>query len=319
VQSAYYDFFEDSKSPAVRSLQRVIAEIAPIDVPVLLVGDSGTGKDVTARRIHELSRYRHGPFTKLTCHTLSELVLEKVWAHLTRNGDKSDSFEGGTLFLDEIAELNPVCQTKLLQKLDSERPTGRHGLGVRLISAVRRDLEDEVHARRFNRELYYRLNGICLRLPALRNRKEDVAELADFLLAKYALQLGRTKPVLTSERLRLLTEHSWPGNIRELEKVVEQIVSSGDDQLTWFSFDALVDPTSHTSVLPANLSLKEAAREASRCAERELILRSLERTHWNRKRAAKELQISYKALLYKLKRIVSDASTNADGSLGERE
>jgi two-component system, NtrC family, response regulator AtoC len=161
-----------------------------------------------------------------------------------------------------------------------------------------------MHAGRFRSELYYRINGVCLRLPPLRDRREDIPLLVEFFLTKYAAQLGRPRPCLSPRTLQILGEHSWPGNIRELENVVKKIVALGDEQLATAELGAAAGETRKTdAAVRHNHSLKAAARAASREAERELIMKALARTRWNRKRAAQELQISYKSLLYKLKQI----------------
>ena len=176
-------------------------------------------------------------------------------------------------------------------------------LGARIISITSRNLDEEMRAGRFRAELYYRVNGVCLRLPPLRDRREDIPILVEFFLNKHAAQLGRPRPSLSPRTLRTLLEHSWPGNIRELENVVKKIVALGDEQLGIAELvSAPVQPPAEVPETPA-YSLKAAARAASRGAEREMILKVLSHTRWNRKRAAQELQISYKSLLYKLKQI----------------
>jgi two-component system response regulator AtoC len=164
-------------------------------------------------------------------------------------------------------------------------------------------LEKEVEAGRFRPELYFRINGVILRLPPLRERKEDIHVLLEYFLAKHSNEFKKNTPELSSEVRELLLSYDWPGNIRELENAAKKILAIGDPTL------ALGDLRASRSVVPLTCenarasSLKAAARAASRRAERELILRALEQTHWNRKRAARELQISYKSLLYKIKQI----------------
>lgn len=181
---------------------------------------------------------------------------------------------------------------------------GRRGKKVsRFISSTSRNLEKEVEAGRFRRELYFRINGVILRLPPLRERKEDIPVLLEYFLAKHSNELKKNTPELSSEARELLVSYDWPGNIRELENVAKKIIAVGDPTR------ALGDLRAARVALPVNgeseavSSLKVAARAASRRAERELILKALEQTHWNRKRAARELQISYKSLLYKIKQI----------------
>jgi two-component system response regulator AtoC len=288
-------------SPAMLALERVIVDIAPTNIPVLLLGESGTGKEVVAMRIHGLSRQAQQPFHKLSCAALTPETLNGSNGH---NGHR-DRWSG-SLFLDEISELDAQCQPKLLHLL----PEGA-AANTRIIAATRRSLEEEMHAGRFREELYYRLNGVCLRLPPLRHRREDIPALVEHFLACYAEQFGRPRPRLRSHTLRLLQEHAWPGNVRELENVIKKIVALGDESLALADLGGMhAEPApgngngnGHGNGAHAGVSLKQAARAASRQAERELILRVLARTRWNRKRAAQELQISYKALLYKLKQI----------------
>ena len=297
----------------MRALERVIADIAPTDIPVLLVGESGTGKEAVALEIHRRSRRSNEAFFKCNCATLTRDSLPTSLP-VTGNG------LGGTLFLDEISQLEPANQARLLHLLpDGDRVPPQHCLGARVISATARNLDDDMRGGRFREELYYRINGVCLRLPSLRHRREDIPVLLAFFLKKYASLFDRLEPQLGSIGMDLLLQHSWPGNIRELENIARQIVALGDEQL------ALSDLASGTSAAVAEpapkpiasasrgngRSLKEASREASRKAERELILKALERTRWNRKRTARELQISYKALLYKLKQMDLDGANDS--------
>jgi DNA-binding NtrC family response regulator len=155
------------------------------------------------------------------------------------------------------------------------------------------------------------MNGVCLRLPPLRERRKDIASLAEFFMAKHAVVFGRPRRALSSRTLQIFAEHSWPGNIRQLENVVKNIVALGDEDLSVAELATSPAEKRPIASNPRSDSLKAAARAASREAERELILRALERTRWNRKRAARELQISYKSLLYKLKQIgLEDAQAN---------
>lgn len=189
---------------------------------------------------------------------------------------------------------------------------GTATIAARVISSTAHDLEAEIRAGRFRSELYYRIHGVCLRLPPLRERRDDIPALAEFLLAKHASQLGRPQPALRQESLNALMDYGWLGNVRELENVMRNIVALGDEQLA-ISELRFARPASAKPAVPAvrSYSLKAAARAASRETERELILDALARTRWNRKRAAQELQISYKSLLYKLKQIgIDEKETN---------
>jgi two-component system response regulator AtoC len=227
---------------------------------------------------------------------------------------------GCTIFLDEISQLDFLGQDRLLQLLlEAELIESGSYFGARLISATTRDLEGEMCAGRFRRELYYRISGVHLRLPALRDRKEDIPALLDLFLHKYAILFGRAVPTVDDSVLDATLQYSWAGNVRELENFARTIVAVGDATLALSHLGINGEVTKPvprlkgvtTSPSPV-CSLKQAAREASRKAERELILKALERTRWNRKRTALELQISYKALLYKLKQM------NLDGSDGSK-
>jgi two-component system response regulator AtoC len=220
-----------------------------------------------------------------------------------RTKDSSLGAAGSVIF-DEISELDSACQRNLLYALPDGHAGSQSGvLGARVISTTRRNLDDEMRAGRFRTELYYRINGVCLRLPALRDRREDIPILVESFLSKHAAQFGRPRPPLTPRTLRMLLDHGWPGNIRELENVVKKIVALGDEQLAIAELTAAPEPPALEVPEHRGYSLKAAARAASREAERQLILKALGHTRWNRKRAAQELQISYKSLLYKLKQI----------------
>ena len=297
--------FVPSSSPAMCALERTMADIATTDMPVLVLGESGTGKGAVAYRIHQLSRRRHLPFVKLNCAALAADFLNGAFP----NGG-SQNVHQSTLFFDEIGELDAGLQSKLVYALpDGDLDETEGSLGARIISASRRNLEKEVRGGRFREDLYFRLSGVCLRLPLLRQRKEDIPILAEHFLTKYAALFGRRKPELQPQTMQILSEYSWPGNIRELEHAMQKIVALGDERVTLADLRGPRTQESSLAAEPGGLSLKQAARAASRQAERELILKVLSRTRWNRKRAAQELQISYKALLYKLKQIGVDSAS----------
>ena len=296
--------FVPSSSPAMHALERTMADIAATDMPVLVLGESGTGKGAIAYRIHQLSRRRHQPFVKLNCAALTGDFLNGSFAN--GNGQKVHE---ATLFFDEIGELDAASQAKLVHALPDGDLDEPDSLGARIISASRRNLEKEMRGGRFREDLYFRLSGVCLRLPLLRQRKEDIPLLAEHFLTKYAALFGRRKPELQAHTLQILLEHSWPGNIRELEHAMQKVVALGDERVALADLRGSRAQEAAPHGEPEGLSLKQAARAASRQAERELILKVLSRTRWNRKRAAQELQISYKALLYKLKQIGVDSAS----------
>lgn len=292
--------FVAGTSPTVLALRGVIAEIAPTSIPVLLVGESGTGKQMFAQLIHRLSPRAEEPFVKVACAALNP---ERISEELGLSGTGS-RHAAGTVFLVEISELDAACQRSLLYALpeeDSRQSPGR--FTARVIATTNRNLDEEMHAGRFRSELFYRINGVCLRLPPLRERREDIPLFVDFFLTKHAAQFGRHRPSLASGTMQILMEHSWPGNIRELENVIKKVVALNDEDLAVAGLVQTQSVERPRAIDSHGSSLKAASRAASREAERELILRALARTRWNRKRAARDLQISYKSLLYKLKQI----------------
>jgi two-component system, NtrC family, response regulator AtoC len=301
-------------SPATQILESVICEIAPTRIPVLLVGESGTGKEMFAKRVHRLSAHPDEPMARISCGSISPSVFAGELS-LQTNG-MSDSRNGsyGTVFFDEISELDSTCQRNLLCALpEGDTGASRGTLRGRVISTTSRNLDDEMRSGRFRSELYYRINGVCLRLPPLRDRREDIPLLVEFFLTKHSTQLNRARPLLSAATMQAFMNHRWPGNIRELENVVKKIVALGDDRLAIAELGAGPTPPKLPEAAVAHgHSLKAAARAASREAERELILKALTRTRWNRKRAAQDLQISYKSLLYKLKQIgLADSEVNS--------
>jgi two-component system, NtrC family, response regulator AtoC len=302
--------FLSGLSPAMLTLESVIGDIARTNIPVLLVGESGSGKQMFAHQIHRQSPRREEALVKIAC---AAMTPETISAELGLNGNgHTAQTTAGTVLFDEISELDAACQRYLLHALPDGEAGPRPGmLTVRIISTTSRNLDEEMRAGRFRNELFYRINGVCLRLPPLRERKKDIPLLANFFMAKHAAIFGRPRRALSSRTLQIFSGYGWPGNIRQLENVVKNIVALGEEDLLVAELSAT--PTEKLPVAPTTRSdsLKVAAKAASREAERELILRALERTRWNRKRAAQELQISYKSLLYKLKQIgLPDGETN---------
>jgi two-component system, NtrC family, response regulator AtoC len=285
--------FVPGLSPLMQALQEVIVELAQSHVPVLLIGEMGTGKKATASRIHDLSSRRGQSFTAVASRGL------KV-ENLPGNGNGDYLAGSGTIYLEEIGDLNLECQELLLRNLHSEN-AGRPDTSARLICGTARDLQNEVRAGRFREDFYYHISGVSLRLPPLRQRKEDIPLLLDFFTAKYASEFHCALPTVSAETKQLFVQHAWPGNLRELEDAAKALVVLGDGGLAMDGLRSLLARSESPN--GERLSLKETAKAASREAEKRLILKVLTRTRWNRRRAAQELQISYKALLYKLKQI----------------
>jgi two-component system response regulator AtoC len=290
------------RSSVMQTLDAVVEQLAATNIPVLLVGESGTGKDVYARAIHWLSGQSATPMKKISCATIDPNRLQSELRML--QPDQREDKRTPHLFLDGVEELDDACQKLLLTYL----PDGIEGESkltsrLRVISAASRDLEKEVESGRFRREFFFRINGACLRLPPLRERREDVTPLLNYFLQKHTQEMNKTVPDLDQETIATLLAYDWPGNIRELENLARRMVALGNARLPLNDLRVRSVDLAQATACERGSFLKIAARAASRQRERELILEALEHTKWNRKRAAKELQVSYKALLYKLKQI----------------
>jgi two-component system, NtrC family, response regulator AtoC len=277
----------ESVSPGMRTVEAVICELSQNDVPVLVVAERGAGKKAAAARIHALSRRSEEPFQVRQGGEASKAVIA-AWEK-----------QGGTVYLEGIGDLGPSAQLELVRQIAG---TAGQGRVPRFICGTSRELELEVKAGRFREDLYYGISGVCLRLPPLRQRKEDIPVLRDWFVAAAARDFRRPVPVLSRETQSFFLEYHWPGNIGELKDAARAIVALGDEALAMGGLRSLLRRAGHNHG-GEKISLKDAARAASREAEKELILQVLTRTRWNRRRAAQELQISYKALLYKLKQI----------------
>jgi len=309
-------------SAAMGKVNALLERVSDTDVPVLLLGESGTGKEVFAREIHQRSRRRARPFIKVNCAALpAELLESELFGHekgafTGATAEKPGKFEladQGTIFLDEIGEMAIRLQAKLLQVLQDEeffRVGGRRNVRVdaRVVVATNRDLEKEIERGRFREDLYYRLNVVAIRLPPLRERKEDLLPLVEHFLAKYGRKYRSAQAELPPGLLRAFQDHAWPGNVRELENMVRRLVVLGDPGTVLDELRTARHPPAGQVVegaLPqpseGEPSLKDIGKRAAMAAEREAILAMLQRTGWNKRRAATKLRISYKALLYKIK------------------
>lgn len=286
--------FAGAVSPSMRSVEAVIREVAQSEVPVLLLAENGAGKRATARRIHDLSRRRTQSFRVMPCAMLKA-------ADFASPAQRSGLLDGGTVFLKEVADLSAEGQEWLIQTL-TRGNADSGGSCARLICGSARDLENEVRTRNLREDLYYRISGVCLRVPPLRQRREDIPILMEHFLRKFADEFHRPVPELSDETQRLFQEYSWPGNVRELEHAAQALVALGDEAVAMGGLRAMLQRSAQGGK-GSRVSLKQVAKAASREAEKQIIMRVLTRTRWNRRRAAQELQISYKALLYKLKQM----------------
>ena len=272
----------------MRTVEAMIRELSQNDVPMLVVAEHGSGKAAVAARIHSLSRRAAEPFQVYQGLEASEEILA------ARDG------QSGTVYLQEVGDLTATAQKELVRQIGLSVAEQRRV--PRYICGTSRELEPEVKAGKFREDLYYGISGVCLRLPPLRQRKEDIPVLRDWFLLAAARDFCRAVPVLSPETQNFFLEYNWPGNIRELKDAARAIVGLGDETLAMGGLRSLLRRVDRGGN-GEKISLKDAARAASREAEREIILQVLTRTRWNRRRAAQELQISYKALLYKLKQI----------------
>jgi len=302
--------FVYGQSAAIQTVNSMVAEIARTDIPVLIVGESGTGKDAYARLLHSLSPTRKAAMWKIDCGAGDANVLIEQLVRATRSEAATDSCN--SIYLDNIHELDLASQRVLLSHLfqeGGEVPVGE--ARGRLIASTSRNLETEVETGRFRREFYFRINGASLRLPPLRERKEDISPLMEYFLNKYSGGARNKLQAPSNKVLETLMAYHWPGNIRELENLARKIIAFGDVQLALNDLHAARMANHRPVEIRTNGSpLKVAARAASKQAERELIIQALDRTRWNRKRAARELQISYKSLLYKIKQIGANSEQN---------
>ena len=291
------------------TFQQVITELAASDVPVLLLGEPGVGKHLVARQIHDASPWRESQFVQFKCRQADERGIRKIFDFEGEMGGKPY-----TAYFECVEEMPSVAQRALVACMEPQAPRR----WPRVISSGTGDLEMEVRSGAFREDLYYKLSGICLRIPPLRHRKEDICSLAEQFLSKYAEQFSRPKPPLSPVLTRFLLTHPWTGNLSELEDAMRTVVAVGNVQVAIAALrsSGIEDDGRHNG--SEIVSLKQAARAASQRAERELILKVLSRTNWNRKKAAEELRISYKALLYKLKEIGSTPGVLV-GQMGKEE
>jgi two-component system, NtrC family, response regulator AtoC len=305
--------FVPGHSPAIKNLNAIVEEIARTNIAVLLMGESGTGKDVYGRVIHLLSRQRAAPLKKVNCRAAEPREVLKVLKSSLPVPDRDSQGGRGTVFLDGIDELDLEGQKSLLELFPDGETDEKNPGPFRIISSTLCNLEKEVESGRFRTELYFRINGVCLRLPPLRDRKEDIFLLMEHFLAKHAEELGRKVPLLSDKEKEFLGTHDWPGNVRELENFARRIVLLGDSRRAMDELRELPALERTDAKELQGVPLKVAARTASRRAERNLIAKALERSHWNRKRAARELQISYKSLLYKIKQTGLEEAVGTEG------
>jgi two-component system response regulator AtoC len=280
---------------------RVLESIAANKCPVLIVGEAGTGKRKVGQRIHAASSRHRDEFRVMNCGSADELEIEEALS------------SAGTLYLSGIGEANRALQTLLLEHAWARQKNDSH---ARLICGSSHALSESLRSGNISEDFFYAIAGVTLHTVPLRHRRNDLIAIADHFLQEIAQQMGKEKPVLDSDFRSFLGEHTWPGNLAELEAAMRTCVAVGDQQIALAALKASLAKTRNAS--EAGTSLKRVSKTASLRAERELIYEILHATGGNRKQAARELKISYKALLYKLKQIgmERDASSAVHGELG---
>lgn len=316
-------------SPAMRKIRSHVEKIAGTDVPVLLLGESGTGKEVIARLIHSLSPRSSRTFLKVNCAALPNELLESelfgfeagaFTGALKPKPGKFELCDGGTILLDEIGEMSPHLQAKLLhvlQDMEFSRLGGRSVIkvDVRILAATNVDIPKVLRSKRLREDLYYRLNAFTISIPPLRERRESIPLFLRHFMASFAANFARPMPPLTPRLVDAAVNYSWPGNVRELENCVKRYLILGDENIVVQELSEYRPPDPHPpeeekeegeEESPGTSSagrsdLKNLVRGLKGQVEREAIRNALQLTKWNRKEAARLLNISYKAVLYKIR------------------
>jgi two-component system response regulator AtoC len=304
------------RTEAMQAVRDRLNKLASANVPVLIQGESGTGKDIIARMIHAASPWRTGPWVKVNCPAIPGTLLESelfgyekgafTGAYGTKPG-RVEMAHRGTLFLDEISELDMALQSKLLQLLQDGQfcrigAQEDKKVEVRVVCATNRKLEEEIAAGAFRADLFYRINVVNLHMPPLRERASDIPELVNYFLEYYNQKFNSRANPLSTDLMNALRKYHWPGNVRELENLMKRYVILGTEES--ISDDLRPQPADFFTsdiAIDGPISLKKITRQAVHELERKIILKVLQHHHWNRKQAARALNISYRALLYKIR------------------
>jgi two-component system response regulator AtoC len=308
-------------SERMHRIKEIIDQVANTDVTVLIQGESGVGKEVVARSIHLNSFRRERPFIKVNCAALPQELLESELFGYEKGAftgayrQKPGKFElanGGTIFLDEISEMSLSLQSKLLQVLQDKEFSRLGGkkdirVDVRILVATNKNIEESIKNGQFREDLYYRLNVVNITIPPLRERREEIPIFVEYFFEKFSKKHQKKIKPLSEKIKDAFSHYHWPGNVRELENVIQRLVVLGDEK----AIIEELNPTTYHDSIPVKKeipmikktwpSLREIHQEAVKKAESEIIVRALEMTRWNRKKAADLLDISYKSLLYKIK------------------
>jgi len=308
-------------SPQMLQIKMVIEQVADSELTVLIRGESGTGKEIVARMLHTLSSRKNEPFIKVNCAAIPRELLEAelfgyekgafTGAHKTKPG-RFETANKGTIFLDEIGDMPLELQSKLLQVLEQYefiRVGGIRNIKVdtRIVCATNRDLNKALKEQTIREDLFYRLNEVTINLPPLREKREDIALLIEHFLQSYKTLYNKQYRPLSSKTIQLMQEYDWPGNVRQLENLIKQVVVREDEEIIR---DTIKTPSVHTGSYTAPetstpqakiYSLKKRVGDTVAHEEKALISEVLSKTNWNRRKAAQLLEISYRSLLYKIK------------------
>ncbi len=336
-KTVWEDFIGDS--PKMQEIKSLIEQVADSELSVLIRGESGTGKEIVARMLHRLSSRRNNTFVKVNCAAIPRELLEAelfgyekgafTGAHKTKPG-RFETANRSSIFLDEIGDMSFELQAKLLQVLEQQEFVRVGGLStikvdVRIVCATNRDLEQLIYDRQFRDDLFYRLNEITITLPSLRERREDIPLLVNHFLRKHGEVYHREQSGVSPECMEALVNYAWPGNVRQLENLLKQLVVRQDEAIVYEMLRkspelplseraARTHPGNNSAAVSApaetiaaavtddkNYSLKSRLSKTIESEEKRLIAEALRRTNWNRRKAAQMLEISYRSLLYKIK------------------
>ena len=306
------------KSDKISAVAQMVQKVAPTKSTVLLLGESGTGKELFARAIHNLSTRQEYPIVPINCAAIPRDLLEsELFGHEkgsytgadTKKLGKFELADKGTIFLDEVGDMDLAIQSKLLRAIE-EGEIERIGasktirVDVRIVAASNKNLEKAAEEKKFREDLYYRLNVFPIKIPPLRERKEDIPLLVEYFLKKYCLEIKTSEKSVSKEALNLLMNYHWKGNVRELENTIERAVILCDGSVIspeHFILNKQSALASETSSKPIDGTLESVAKEALRIAESQRIAAALKETKGNKSKAAEILQVSYKTLLTKIK------------------
>jgi DNA-binding NtrC family response regulator len=309
------------KCEKMQQISRLIQKVAPSDTTALLLGESGTGKELFARAIHSLSNRNKGPYVAINCAAIPRELLENelfgsergaYTGSVARKMGKFEIAESGTIFLDEVGDLDIALQAKLLRVLQDrtfERLGGTKTItvDVRVIAASNSDLKKAVEKGQFREDLFYRLSVFPITIPPLRERQEDIPDLAEYFVNRYCAEMKKAKKRISKEAMALLDKYHWPGNVRELENTIERAIILCEGKKILPEHLAIRIPSPHEIRLREGAGLKEVGHHAQAEAERALILRVLGQVRGNKRKAAQALKIDYTTLFEKIKKYEIDA------------